>query len=41
MAMGLAPLATLMDISIESPEVVKKSYPTFWEDMKVMGFVIV
>ena len=40
MAMGLAPLATRMNISIEAPDVVKKSYPTFWEDMKGLGFTI-
>ena len=40
MAMGLAPLATIMDISIETPEVVRKSYPTFWDDMKDFGFTI-
>ena len=40
MAMGLAPLATLMDIRIEDPEVVNKSYPGFWEDMKSVGFQI-
>jgi 3-phosphoshikimate 1-carboxyvinyltransferase len=38
MAMGLAPLACLMDISIEAPDVVRKSYPDFWMDMKGMGF---
>jgi 3-phosphoshikimate 1-carboxyvinyltransferase len=38
MAMGLAPLATLMDLKIEAPEVVNKSYPTFWDDMKSVGF---
>ena len=40
MAMGFAPLATRMDISIESPEVVEKSYPGFWEDVKGFGFGI-
>jgi 3-phosphoshikimate 1-carboxyvinyltransferase len=40
MAMGMAPLATLMDVTIESPEVVNKSYPGFWEDMKTVGFEI-
>ncbi len=40
MAMGLAPLATLMDIYIEAPEVVNKSYPTFWEDLRAFGFRI-
>jgi len=38
MAMGFAPWATLTDVEIESPDVVQKSYPGFWEDMKVMGF---
>ncbi len=38
MAMGLAPLATLMNLEIKSPEVVNKSYPGFWEDMKAVGF---
>lgn len=38
MAMAFAPLATLMDVSIENPGVVKKSYPTFWEDVKSFGF---
>ncbi|NOT74496.1 MAG: 3-phosphoshikimate 1-carboxyvinyltransferase [Cyclobacteriaceae bacterium] len=38
MAMGFAPLATQMDISIQVPDVVRKSYPTFWDDMKGLGF---
>ena len=38
MAMGFAPWATLTDVEIESPDVVQKSYPGFWEDMKVLGF---
>ena len=38
MAMGFAPLATLMDLKIESPEVVNKSYPSFWADMRSIGF---
>jgi 3-phosphoshikimate 1-carboxyvinyltransferase len=38
MAMGFAPWATLMDLKIEAPEVVNKSYPGFWEDMKSVGF---
>lgn len=40
MAMGLAPLATLIDLKIESPEVVNKSYPGFWKDMESVGFEI-
>jgi hypothetical protein len=38
MAMGFAPWATLMNLKIEAPEVVNKSYPGFWEDMKSVGF---
>ena len=38
MAMGLAPLATLMNLEIKSPDVVNKSYPGFWEDLKTVGF---
>ena len=38
MAMAFAPLATLMDIEIERPDVVRKSYPNFWNDMKSVGF---
>lgn len=40
MAMAFAPLATLMDVEIEAPDVVRKSYPNFWNDMKTLGFVI-
>jgi 3-phosphoshikimate 1-carboxyvinyltransferase len=38
MAMAFAPLATVMNVEIENPVVVKKSYPKFWEDVRVMGF---
>jgi 3-phosphoshikimate 1-carboxyvinyltransferase len=38
MAMGFAPLATIKDLKIESPEVVNKSYPGFWRDMNSVGF---
>ncbi|GJM60263.1 3-phosphoshikimate 1-carboxyvinyltransferase [Persicobacter diffluens] len=34
MAMAFAPLSLLMDLQIEEKEVVKKSYPHFWEDLK-------
>lgn len=34
MAMAFAPLANLINLVIEEPDVVKKSYPSFWEDMK-------
>lgn len=38
MAMAFAPLATLMDVVIENPNVVRKSYPNFWNDMASVGF---
>lgn len=37
MAMAFAPLALLGKINIEEPDVVKKSYPEFWKDFKVLG----
>jgi len=40
MAMAFAPLATLMDVQIEEQEVVRKSYPNFWNDMRSFGFTI-
>lgn len=40
MAMAFAPLATLMDVEIQDPSVVRKSYPNFWNDMKSVGFEI-
>lgn len=38
MAMAFAPLATMMDVSIINPVVVKKSYPKFWLDVEAAGF---
>jgi 3-phosphoshikimate 1-carboxyvinyltransferase len=38
MAMAFAPLATVMNIEIENPDVVRKSYPNFWNDMISFGF---
>jgi 3-phosphoshikimate 1-carboxyvinyltransferase len=41
MAMAFAPVAlTRGSITINNPEVVSKSYPRFWEDMKKAGFKI-
>ena len=40
MAMGFAPWATITDVVIESPEVVNKSYPGFWEDVKSVGIQV-
>lgn len=41
MAMAFAPLALKVPIIIDNAEVVSKSYPDFWEDMKNLGFEIV
>jgi 3-phosphoshikimate 1-carboxyvinyltransferase len=35
--MAFAPLATLMDVEIENPAVVRKSYPNFWNDIASFG----
>lgn len=41
MAMAFAPLALVLpEIIIEEPMVVSKSYPTFWQDLKKLGFVV-
>lgn len=41
MALAFAPTAILHpDISIEEPDVVSKSYPGYWDDMKLVGFTI-
>jgi len=40
MAMAFAPLALKVPIKINDAEVVSKSYPTFWEDLKSIGFQI-
>ncbi|NVK26744.1 MAG: 3-phosphoshikimate 1-carboxyvinyltransferase [Flavobacteriia bacterium] len=37
MAMALAPLAALHDISIDDENVVRKSFPKFWEEMAKTG----
>ncbi len=38
MAMAFAPLALKVPIVFEDAEVVNKSYPDFWEDLKSLGF---
>lgn len=39
MAMSFAPLSLVLTaVQIDDPEVVVKSYPSFWEDLKTMGF---
>lgn len=40
MAMAFAPLASELNISIDDPKVVNKSYPMFWDDMKKAGYSI-
>jgi 3-phosphoshikimate 1-carboxyvinyltransferase len=41
MAMALAPMAIpLGPIAVEDPEVVTKSYPDYWKDLKKVGFRI-
>lgn len=38
MAMGFAPWATKMRVTVEDKTVVNKSYPRFWEDLTQIGF---
>ncbi|RYE04995.1 MAG: 3-phosphoshikimate 1-carboxyvinyltransferase, partial [Sphingobacteriaceae bacterium] len=41
MAMAFAPLALIVpEIEIEDFQVVEKSYPAFWEDLKKTGFEV-
>jgi 3-phosphoshikimate 1-carboxyvinyltransferase len=40
MAMSFAPLGLLGPVEIEHPEVVNKSYPEFWDDLRKTGFEI-
>jgi len=40
MAMAFAPLALKVPVVIENAEVVSKSYPDFWEDLKNIDFKI-
>lgn len=40
MAMAFAPLCTRINVEINNPQVVRKSYPNFWNDLKSCGVVI-
>jgi len=40
MAMAFAPIALKTDVFINDAEVVSKSYPDFWNDIKTVGFVV-
>lgn len=37
MAMAFAPLSTLADVTLEDPNVTRKSYPKFWDDVRGLG----
>ncbi|WP_020532927.1 3-phosphoshikimate 1-carboxyvinyltransferase [Flexithrix dorotheae] len=41
MAMAFAPLGLLGEVTIEEPSVVNKSYPVYWDHLKVAGFELV
>ena len=38
--MSFACLAAMMDVEIENPMVVSKSYPKFYEDLKSLGIEV-
>jgi 3-phosphoshikimate 1-carboxyvinyltransferase len=40
MAMAFAPLALKVPLRINEAEVVSKSYPDFWEDLKKIGVLV-
>lgn len=40
MAMAFAPLSQVMDVIIDDPEVVNKSYPGFWDEIRKLGIEI-
>jgi 3-phosphoshikimate 1-carboxyvinyltransferase len=41
MAMSFASLSCVLgEIEIENPDVVAKSYPNYWKDLKSVGFGI-
>ncbi len=40
MAMAFAPLGIKLPIRINDAEVVSKSYPTFWDDLRSLGFSV-
>ena len=40
MAMAFSPLALLVPIKIKEPDVVSKSYPNFWKDLKSINYKI-
>ncbi|MFN3138836.1 MAG: 3-phosphoshikimate 1-carboxyvinyltransferase [Allomuricauda sp.] len=40
MAMAFGPLALKADFTVNDAEVVSKSYPDFWSDLKTLGFLV-
>lgn len=40
MAMAFTPLSMIYPIKIENPNVINKSYPNFWNDLKKLNFII-
>ena len=40
MAMAFAPLSQLMDVTIDDPDVVNKSYPGYWDEIRKLGIEI-
>lgn len=40
MAMAFAPLGMKLPIVINNAEVVSKSFPTFWDDLQILGFAV-
>jgi 3-phosphoshikimate 1-carboxyvinyltransferase len=40
MAMGFAPWATRLPVTIQDPKVVDKSYPSFWVDLESVGIKV-
>ena len=39
MAMAFAPLALKVGFDVNEADVVSKSYPDFWDDLKAIGFL--
>jgi len=40
MALAFAPAAFIQPLCINNPQVVTKSYPRFWDDLRQAGFLI-
>ena len=40
MALAFAPMSLVMPISINNPQVVTKSYPRYWDDLRQAGFTL-